>query len=115
MFVLLPITSLYGQDITHDRSYESCHTSFETALMLNNIPDTVDLNDIERYYSNDTDIHQYYSNICNFIHDKYGLWITFADFADNPKNFDWSDFESKYYPNGMPDSVNQLDRFKGME
>ena len=60
-------------------------------------------------------IKQYYSNICNFIHDKYGIWITFADYVDDPDSWDWTDFKSKYYPDGVPQSVKELNKFKGME
>jgi hypothetical protein len=49
--------------------------------MLNNMPAVPNSNDLTDL--NDPDIKQYYSNVCNFIHHKYGIWTKFSDDPDS--------------------------------
>jgi hypothetical protein len=54
---------------------------------------------------NDPDIKKYFSNTCNYYHDKYGIWPSATDDASQ---VNMSEFGDKYYPNGFPDSVKEM-------
>jgi hypothetical protein len=90
-------------DTNEERSYLNCYRSFAKDIMLHNMISplnyTIDLNDPV--------IKKHYSNICNFLHEKTGIWGNSND--DTKTNgWNWTEFESKYYPNGLPQSVEEL-------
>ena len=98
--LLLNVMIAYAQQ-PEQRSFLKCYTSFSTAMMLSNMltPYSVDLTD--------PDIKGFLSNVCNHIHEKTGIW---PNISDDPNSFeyDFNEFLSKYYPNGLPESVEKL-------
>jgi len=101
MVMWMPSIAHAQTDTSQNRSFLKCYTSFSTAMMLSNMltPYSVDLTD--------PDIKGFFSNVCNFVHEKNGIW---PNISDDPNSFeyDFNEFLSKYYPYGMPDSVAKL-------
>jgi hypothetical protein len=94
----------YSNNTNKERSYLSCYRSFASMIIYSNLFSP------NEYFINltDPDIKQYYSNICNYLHEKYGIWIDAIQ--DDPDKFQygWDEFKPKYYSNGVPESVKQL-------
>jgi len=107
MLLIPSIAYTYGQvnqTKTEPRTFMDCYISWAFWGKLANTfsPVTIDVTD--------PDIKAFFSNMCNFAHEKTGKWISTMDsnLTKITSTFNKTEFENKYYPNGIPDSVQRL-------
>ena len=87
------------------KSFFECYTSFSSQFLLFNqlLPTTIDLTDPK--------MKAYISNICNFYHEKTGIWVdsSYNDPIDNQIDYYTlgKEFNQKY-GNTMPDSMKEF-------
>jgi len=55
-------------------------------------------------------LKQHFTNLCIFWYDETGIWISPLDSNDQKigMQVDADKFRTKYYPNGIPQSVKEL-------
>ena len=102
----LPLSNTYAQNET--RSFINCYESAAGAIFMQNLISPkeyiIDLTDL--------DIKQYISNWCNYIYEKSGKWLNLEDWRSkyDPETigFNEDEFDSRYYPNGYPESVRKM-------
>lgn len=97
MALAFTLPNAYAQNET--RTFFRCYTSFSSAFMMFNelTPTTVNLTDPQ--------VKAYISNLCNFYHEKIGIWIEF--FTDKPDPKLGEEFNQKY-GSTMPDSIKEF-------
>ena len=94
----------YGQTNetqTQEGTLFNCYTSVSTTFPMFNTftPLSVDLTD--------PDIKDFISNVCNFHHEKTGIWPDLSD-PSSYTSGNFTEIKSNYYPNGMPQSVQEI-------
>ena len=63
----------------------------------------------------DSELKQFFTHICNFVHDETGNWLTLSKVVELKmllNQVDLDKFKTKYYPQGIHQSV--IDVFSGM-
>ena len=83
-------------------TFLDCYSSFYSGMILLKMFGSTNISATE------PELKQFFSHTCNFVHDETGKWLNICK-ADELKTLlnqvDIDKFKTKYYPQGMPQSV----------
>jgi hypothetical protein len=83
-------------------TFLDCYSSFYSGMILWKTlePTNTDVTEPE--------LKQFFTNTCNFVHDETGKWLNIwkaEEFKTLLNQVDIDKFKTKYYPQGMPQSI----------
>jgi hypothetical protein len=90
------------------RTFTDCYSSFYSGMIFLKVSE-------ERDISSEPELKQFFTHTCNFIHDETGIWLDLWKIDELRMIYnqtDMSKFNTKYYPQGIPESV--IDVFSGI-
>ena len=90
------------------RTFTDCYSSFYSGMIFLKLSEDRDI-------GSEPELKQFFTNTCNFIHDETGIWLDLWKIDELKMIYnqtDMSKFNTKYYPQGTPQSV--IDLFSGM-
>ena len=90
------------------RTFTDCYSSFYSGMIFLKLSE-------ERDIDSEPELKQFFTHTCNFIHDETGVWLDLWKIDELKMLYNQTDmnkFNTKYYPQGIPESV--TDVFSGM-
>jgi hypothetical protein len=90
------------------RTFTDCYSSFYSGMILLKVTEETDI-------GSEPELKQFFTHTCNFIHDETGKWLDLWKMDELKMIYnqvDMNKFNTKYYPQGVPESV--IDVFSGM-
>ena len=90
------------------RTFTDCYSSFYSGMIFLKVAEEKDI-------GSEPELRQLFIHTCNFIHDETGKWLDLWKMDELKMLYDQVDmnkFNTKYYPQGIPDSV--IDVFSGI-
>ena len=115
---ILTVSAVNGQPLdngtnnteieSQPRTFTDCYSSFYSGMVFLKVSE-------ERDIGSEPELKQFFTHTCNFIHDETGKWLDLWKTDELKMLYDQVDmnkFNTKYYPQGVPESV--IDVFSGM-
>jgi hypothetical protein len=115
---ILTVSAVNGQSLNNGtnntviesqpRTFTDCYSSFYSGMILLKVTEETDI-------GSEPELKQFFTNTCNFIHDETGKWLDLWKMDELKMIYnqvDMNKFNTKYYPQGVPESV--IDVFSGM-
>lgn len=93
---------------SQSRTFTDCYASFYSGMILLQVSE-------KREIDSESDMKQFFTDTCNFIHDETGKWLDLWKMDELKMLYnqvDMSKFNTKYYPQGIPGDV--IDVFSGI-
>jgi hypothetical protein len=90
------------------RTFTDCYSSFYSGMIFLKLSE-------ERDIGSESELEQFFTDTCNFIHDETGIWLDLWKIDELKMIYNQTDmnkFNTKYYPQGTPESV--IDVFSGI-
>ncbi|MFZ0628632.1 MAG: hypothetical protein WAM16_04975 [Nitrososphaeraceae archaeon] len=118
MALILTVNTVNGQPLNNGtnntaiesqpRTFTDCYSSFYSGMIFLKLSEQRDI-------GSEPELKQFFTHTCNFIHDETGLWLDLWKIDELKMIYNQTDmnkFNTKYYPQGTPESV--IDVFSGM-
>jgi hypothetical protein len=115
---ILTVNTVNGQPLSNGtnnteiesqpRTFTDCYSSFYSGMILLKVSE-------ERDIGSEPELKLFFTHTCNFIHDETGKWLDLWKMDELKMIYnqvDMNKFNTKYYPQGIPESV--IDVFSGM-
>ena len=115
---ILTVSAVNGQPLNNGtnntviesqpRTFTDCYSSFYSGMILLKVTEETDI-------GSEPELKQFFTHTCNFIHDETGKWLDLWKMDELKMIYnqvDMNKFNTKYYPQGVPESV--IDVFSGM-
>jgi hypothetical protein len=116
--LILTVNTVNGQPLNNGtnntaiesqpRTFTDCYSSFYSGMIFLKLSE-------ERDVGSEPELKQFFTDTCNFIHDETGIWLDLWKIDELKMIYNQTDmnkFNTKYYPQGTPESV--IDVFSGM-
>ena len=116
--LILTVNTVNGQPLSNGtnnteiesqpRTFTDCYSSFYSGMILLKVSE-------ERDIGSEPELKLFFTHTCNFIHDETGKWLDLWKMDELKMIYnqvDMNKFNTKYYPQGIPESV--IDVFSGM-
>ena len=90
------------------RTFTDCYSSFYSGMIFLKLSE-------ERDIGSEPELKQFFTHTCNFVHNETGTWLDLWKIQELKMIYNQTDmnkFNTKYYPQGVPESV--IDVFSGM-
>jgi hypothetical protein len=83
------------------RTFTDCYSSFYSGMIFLKLSEDRDI-------GSEPELKQFFTNTCNFFHDETGIWLDLWKIDELKmitNQTDMNKFNTKYYPQGTPESV----------
>ncbi|HEX7818808.1 MAG TPA: hypothetical protein VF419_05470, partial [Nitrososphaeraceae archaeon] len=116
--VILAVSTANGQALNNGtnntaiesqpRTFTDCYSSFYSGMIFLKLSEDRDI-------GSEPELKQFFTNTCNFFHDETGKWLDLWKIDELKmitNQTDMNKFNTKYYPQGTPESV--INIYSGM-